>query len=272
MNVLVVDDAKIIRDAFKRMLEIKKVKHRIAESGKEAIEKVKGERFDLIFLDIVMPDMDGIEVLRVVKELSPNTPVVMMTAYPVDAKIRDALELGAVEYLFKPLNKGDIFRLLDQVSNKRAFKAYPRLNTEWIWESRVHHPSGGKAKTNILKKARTNILVVDNDQVTLKMFTRASALKGCEAVYVKYGFQAIEAVKKKYFDIIFIDMALPGKTNGVEAFMAIHRISPHIPVIMMTDFTEGEELEQTLKDGAKGYLRKPFDDVKDICDIIEKYQ
>lgn len=263
MNVLVVDDAKIIRDAIKRILEIRKVNHAIVKSGKEAIDKVKAESFDLIFLDIVLPDMDGVETLRAIKEISPDTPVVMITGYPVEAKIRDALELGAVEYLFKPFNKKDISRLLTEVSKETDFKAYPRMTPGEIRRSR-RYP--------FRKKAKTIILVVNNDQLTLKMFTRASALRGCEAVYVKDGFQAIEAVKKGSFDIIFINMALPGKKSGVETFRAIHRISPNIPVIMMTDFTEVEELRQTLKDGAKEYLRKPFSDIKDICNIIEKYR
>ncbi len=265
MNVLVVDDAKIIRGAFKRILEIRKVNHAIVKSGKEAIDKVKAESFDLIFLDIVLPDMDGVETLRAIKEISPDTPVVMITAHPVEVKIREALELGAVEYLFKPFNKEDISRLLAEASKKTGFKTYPRMTTGEIRRSR-RYP--------FRKKAKTNILVVNNDQLTLKMFTRASALRRCEAIYVKDGFQAIEAAKKKSFDIIFIDMALPGKKSGVETFRAIHRISPNIPVIMMADSTETEkeELRQTLKDGAKEYLRKPFGDVKDICNIIEKYQ
>ncbi len=145
MRVLVVDDAKIIRDAFERILDIKKVKHRLVESGKEAIDKVKGEYFNLIFLDIVLPDIDGTEVLRAIREISPDTPVVMMTGYPVEAKIRDAIELGAVEYLFKPFNAEDIFRLIDEVSNEEGLKALPRLTSQQIRRTR-NYPSGEKAK------------------------------------------------------------------------------------------------------------------------------
>ena len=81
MKILVVDDEKNILKLYKAELEDEGYEIVIANSGKEAIELFKTDRPDLVTLDIMMPDMDGIQVLRQLKQEDPQVPVIMLTAY-----------------------------------------------------------------------------------------------------------------------------------------------------------------------------------------------
>ncbi len=81
MKILVVDDEKNILKLYKAELEDEGYEIVIANSGKEAIELFKTDKPDLVTLDIMMPDMDGIQVLRQLKQEDPQVPVIMLTAY-----------------------------------------------------------------------------------------------------------------------------------------------------------------------------------------------
>lgn len=81
MKILVVDDEKNILKLYKAELEDDGYQVVVANSGKEAIELFRSENPDLVTLDIMMPDMDGIQVLRQLKQEKPQIPVIMLTAY-----------------------------------------------------------------------------------------------------------------------------------------------------------------------------------------------
>jgi DNA-binding response OmpR family regulator len=81
MKILVVDDDPAIRMLYKEELEEEGYEVIVASSGKEALELFEKEMPDLVTLDILMPDMDGIQVLRKMKEMRPRLPIIMSTAY-----------------------------------------------------------------------------------------------------------------------------------------------------------------------------------------------
>ena len=103
-KILVVDDEKVIGDALSKFLTKKGYYVMIARSGEEALEKVKEEMPHLILLDIMMPGMSGIETLKRIKEINKEVVVVMITAVNEDDIGRKCLELGAYDYIIKPLN------------------------------------------------------------------------------------------------------------------------------------------------------------------------
>ncbi len=113
-SILVVDDEPGMRALFSFMLGPKGYHVRTAGSGKEAIESVKNSDCDLVFLDIRMPYMNGLEVFRVLKQLRPDISVVMMTGYAVEQLLKDALDEGAKGYLRKPFT---IDELLEQINS-----------------------------------------------------------------------------------------------------------------------------------------------------------
>jgi DNA-binding NtrC family response regulator len=101
-KILVVDDEDIVRTSCSRTLVPEGYEVRLAKNGVEGLQMAAGERFDLVLTDLKMPDMDGIEVLRIIKEKWPETLVIIVTGYQtVDTAVK-AIKLGANNYIEKP--------------------------------------------------------------------------------------------------------------------------------------------------------------------------
>lgn len=115
ISVLVVDDEKVMRDLFKRVLEVRGYSVTVAESGEQAVDSIRKNPFDVVFLDIVMPGMDGVKTLKAIKKVSQQTPVVMMTGFAVGVEIGQALKLGAEDCLRKPFDIVEIMRVIEKV-------------------------------------------------------------------------------------------------------------------------------------------------------------
>ncbi len=103
-HILVVDDELIVRNSLKDWLEDEGYDVNIAASGQEALDLLKNGEYHLMLLDIKMPGMDGVEVLKKAKEAAPDLSVVMMTAYATVETAVEAMKEGAIDYLMKPFD------------------------------------------------------------------------------------------------------------------------------------------------------------------------
>ena len=112
IRVLVVDDKKIIGDLFEFTLGFSGHDIKWINDANEALEIVKKEKFDVVFLDIIMPKRDGVSILEDLKEIAPELPVVMMSGYSVDEKRNRARELGAITCLKKPFEMDDVRKVV----------------------------------------------------------------------------------------------------------------------------------------------------------------
>jgi DNA-binding NtrC family response regulator len=121
-DILIIDDDSDLRRTLLLLLE-KKYKVVAAASGKEALALLKSQKPRLILLDITMPEMSGIEVLRAAKDLDKTLRVVMLTSHQEIEFAKSALDLGAIEYLTKPFEadfiRGEVARLLAPPDDKR---------------------------------------------------------------------------------------------------------------------------------------------------------
>lgn len=114
--VLVVDDTLFMRASIRQMLEANG--HSVAgeaSNGVEAIEKYAAVKPDVILMDITMPDMDGLEALRIIKEMDPNAKVIMCTAMGQQAMVAKAVELGAQQFIVKPFQSDRLMAAIDTV-------------------------------------------------------------------------------------------------------------------------------------------------------------
>jgi CheY-like chemotaxis protein len=100
--ILIVDDEKNIRLTLSRSLEVLGVETDSAEDGKQALVKLKEKEFGLILLDLRMPGVDGMEVLRQVRESRPDIRIIILTAYGTIELAVEAMKLGAVDFIQKP--------------------------------------------------------------------------------------------------------------------------------------------------------------------------
>lgn len=126
VSILVVDDESMMRDLLQRILSRDGYRVVCAEDGQDALEVLERETVDIIISDLKMPRMNGFELLKVVKEKYPRVAVIMMTAYGDTYTVKDALLLGADEYITKPFKSFEIsmvverayWRLLSQTGHR----------------------------------------------------------------------------------------------------------------------------------------------------------
>jgi len=105
---LVIDDNPAITRMIKQVLGSRGHFTLTAETGKEGVELVRECEFDKIFLDLRMPDIDGAETLRLIREINPKVPVVVITGYPDPEITERAIKYGVAGILEKPFNLADI--------------------------------------------------------------------------------------------------------------------------------------------------------------------
>ena len=118
-RILVVDDEDIVRTSCSRTLSPEGYEIRLARNGVEGLKMASEERFDLVLTDLKMPDMDGIEVLRIIKEKWPETAVIIVTGYQtVDTAVK-AIKLGAYDYIEKPFTPDALISAVDEAMANR---------------------------------------------------------------------------------------------------------------------------------------------------------
>lgn len=104
-KILIVDDDPNVRDFLKLFLKFKGYRDVCsADSGLEALGIVKDQGVQLVIMDIMLPDLNGAEVLRQVKEIKPEVSVIMVTGYPDEKKAKEMLKQGAYDYIVKPFD------------------------------------------------------------------------------------------------------------------------------------------------------------------------
>ncbi|MBI3306304.1 MAG: response regulator [Candidatus Omnitrophica bacterium] len=113
-KVLVVDDEKSICEEFRDILEEENHQVDIAFRGKEAIEKIRHNTYDLVFLDMLMPQAEGCRVLEEIKKIK-SVPVAVMSGFLPPAKEREVKAMGVVACLSKPLDLTDVRNLLKSI-------------------------------------------------------------------------------------------------------------------------------------------------------------
>ncbi len=119
LRVLVVDDEMIVRESLVEWFRKSSYDVEGASGGRLAMEMVDGKDYDFIFLDIRMPDVDGLQVLDHIKANSPYTMVVMITAYGSVGTAVDAMKRGACDYLTKPFEPCDLVCLLEKLLQQK---------------------------------------------------------------------------------------------------------------------------------------------------------
>jgi len=119
-SILVVDDEKNIRMTLSQSLEPLKIAVQTAVNGEEALQKLRESTYRLVFLDLKMPGMDGMDVLHRIKEEWPKIRVIIITAHGTIESAVEAMKLGAVDFIQKPFSPGEIRELTTRVLEREV--------------------------------------------------------------------------------------------------------------------------------------------------------
>jgi len=126
-----IDDEPVIHDVLGQLLTSEGYEVEISASGEEALEKFPSQSFDVILLDLLMPGMDGIEVLRRIKKVDPLAAVIIITAYGSVESAIAAMKIGALDYVQKPFKHDDLLLAIEKaVERKRLQDENIRLKDE----------------------------------------------------------------------------------------------------------------------------------------------
>ncbi len=127
----VIDDEPVIHDVLGQLLTSEGYEVEFSSSGEEALEKYPSQSFDVTLLDILMPGIDGIEVLRRIKKIDPMAAVIIITAYGSVESAIDAMKIGALDYIQKPFKHDSLLLTIEKaVEHKRLLEENVRLKDE----------------------------------------------------------------------------------------------------------------------------------------------
>ncbi len=119
-RVLIVDDEDEFVKVLSERLTLRDLDVTSASSGEAAVEEIKNYNFDIVILDVQMPGMTGIDVLREIKALKPLVEVIMLTGHATVDTAIEGMRLGAYDFLLKPLNTEDLHAKIDKASERKA--------------------------------------------------------------------------------------------------------------------------------------------------------
>lgn len=238
-SILIVDDDTSMSKSMALILKRKGYEVTVAGSGPESIELIKTRPFDITFMDIKMPIMNGVEAFEEIKKIRPESVVIMMTAYAFEELIQKALQIGAYGIIQKPLDIDRMIKSIEEVETKGLGML---------------------------------LMIVDDDPGTATTLKHILTRKGHLVAVASTGEDAIELAKVQDYDILFIDIKLP-TINGLQTYLEIRKIRPDVIGIMITGYRQevSELVDVALQQSAYTVLYKPFN-MEALIEIVNEIE
>jgi DNA-binding NtrC family response regulator len=218
-RILVVDDESSLLMTLSANLELAGYEVLEAPDGATALALLEQKPVDLVLSDIRMPGMNGVELFHRIRELHPDMPVVLMTAFAVEDLVAEAIQDGAFTVLSKPFD-------IDQLVQMLAVA--------------VRHPI---------------VLVVDDVVQVAESTADALRASGLRAEAVFDGQAALEVVRKGTADVCVVDLVMPGM-DGAELIDRIRAVAPGVVCIVVSG-CDVPDLIRKAAAHAQRFLRKP---------------
>lgn len=230
-RVLVVDDVESNVYVAQGILEHYDIGVDTANNGKEALERIKnGAEYDIIFMDLMMPEMDGEEATQKIRDLGYTKPIIALTANIIGKNEQMFIEKGYDGFIGKPINIDHMERYLTRFIREK----YTAQSTN-----------------------KPVILAIDDNPSALN--TLNEILKTSYRVLsTKNGKTGLSILDKQKVDLILLDIAMPG-LSGFDVLKYLKEKSIDIPVIIVTASDQPKDQITGMVLGAVDFLRKPFD-------------
>jgi DNA-binding NtrC family response regulator len=120
-SILIVDDEEVVRHSHLRSLADTGCYTDVAEDGNKAIHVMEQHPFDVVLLDLSMPGPDGMDVLKTIKQRWPECEVVVITGYPTIESAKEAVRLGANNYIAKPVGPDDVIKAANEAMTQKRW-------------------------------------------------------------------------------------------------------------------------------------------------------
>jgi signal transduction histidine kinase/DNA-binding response OmpR family regulator/HAMP domain-containing protein len=226
-RILVIDDDPVVRDLMERFFTREGFQVATAADGMEGLDRARTFSPSVITLDVLMPKMDGWSVLRALKADPALAAIPVLMVSIVDEKNK-GFALGASDFISKPIDRGQLRRLLAQCKGAAAGR---------------------------------HVLVVEDDDVTREMFRRVLVGEQCRVSEAANGREALERVAADPPDVIFLDLIMP-VMDGFEFLTALRGLptASRIPVVVVTSSDLTEDDRRRLNGGVERIIQKAASD------------
>ncbi len=256
-HILVVDDNLTNRNILETQLKQWKFVPLIAESGKQAIDFLNSNKqVDLVISDMNMPEMDGAELAKKIKQIQPELPIILLSSLGHEQSRHQSHLFNVV--LTKPAKHLILYKhIADQLKNNRRDK------------EKVIQPARSSLYTSLCAEYPMDILIAEDNLVNQKVAVHTLNKMGYKPDVAANGREVLHAMVSKNYDLIFMDMQMP-EMDGLEATRYIRQhleIQPYI--VAMTANAITEDREACMNAGMDDYLSKPVK-LTEIVKVIEK--
>ncbi len=267
MRVLVADDNQTNRTILIKMLESFGFNVKAVSSGAEAISELKSAAdanpYKMLILDMQMPGMDGEHTTIIIKNTAEikDTSIVMLTSMGRRGDGARLQSLGCSAYLVKPVKQSLLFDTINAVASMGKAEEGSRKEVLFTRHSIAE-----------MRLSNVHMLLVEDNPVNQKMAEAMLKKAGFHVDIAENGRKAVEALERKKYDIIFMDIQMP-EMDGFEATRAIRsmeKADKRNIIIAMTAHAMQGDREKCIKAGMDDYIAKPIDP-KELFDIIKKW-
>ncbi len=266
-KILIIEDEKILVDVLSKKIENEGYEVISAEDGKEGLDKIEKDVPDLILLDIVMPRMDGYEVLTALhnkfgKDKMPPVIIISNSGQPVE--IEKAKDLGAKDFIIKAQFTPE--EVLSKVNKLLGTTA------EVVGSSdEAAATSGDKEKKNKSKKVEAKILIIEDDQFLRDLLKTKLEKENFIVTTAIDGPGGMEKIVSEQPEIILLDIILP----GIDGFEILKRVRTNadmkiakVPIILLSNLGQEADVEKGRALGGDDYLIKSNFSIDEIIEKI----
>ncbi len=253
-RILMAEDNRVNQGFATEMLESLGVTVQIAANGREAIDKIKEQQFDLVLMDCQMPIMDGFEAsctitaMKNKKEVA-DIPIIALTANAMKGDRERCLEAGMNDYIAKPMRKTDLIQSLSR----------------WLPERLVSHPE--ESERHIIESDsdilfdNAQVLLVEDNRINREFVVELLESMGCFVTIAENGLVATKRIQSGEFDVVLMDCQMP-EMDGYEATRVMRRMIDdgdikRVPIIALTADAMKGDREKCLNAGMDDYIAKP---------------
>ncbi|RLA94834.1 MAG: hypothetical protein DRG69_04515, partial [Deltaproteobacteria bacterium] len=261
LRVLVVDDSAINRLILREMLSAWGLVVGEGEDGKSALKELReaasrGDPYQLLLLDKRLPDIDGIQLARQIREGDiGEVPIIMLSSVDETGQKEEASRAGISDILLKPVRRSRLYNAIIKAVSKRKVREAPAQKLE-----------------SRLKGRPLRILLAEDNIVNQKLAVRLLQRQGWEVAVANNGKEAVQMVKEGDFDLILMDVQMP-EMDGLEATRLIREMEKgtgkHIPIIALTAHAFEEDRKRCLEAGMDAYTTKPIK-IQELFRMIEE--
>lgn len=234
IKILVIDDDRIILRTMSNILEEEGYTVETATSGEEGIKKARESMYDLIFMDLNMPDKHGLEVMKEIRAIDQESCISIITGYgTVDSAIT-AMKLNAADYILKPIDPDQILQSIKMVMKRKELEK------------------------EIMKRIpKPKVLLVSTNEDTLVKIKEKLLEENIQVLTSNSHYDTLSQVKKDMtINTIICDLGKK-EIDGIELLRDLKGISPEISFIPLTAMPDIGESILLMKEGARDYLVKP---------------